>query len=71
MRPAARAAPIAPAVKLAAPRAVFALSPRSLVPAITGAATGVLMVTASAFSPRTSTVLPQILACPSAAPCFL
>ena len=69
--PAARAAPIASAVKLAAPRAVFALPPRSRVPAITGAATGVQMVAASAFSPRTSTVLPEILVCPNAAPCFL
>ncbi len=35
---------------LAAPRAEFALPPRSRVAAITGAATGVLIVAASAFS---------------------
>ena len=63
--------PIASAAKLAAPRAVFALPPRSRVAAITGADRGVLTVAASAFSPRTSTVLPEILVCPNAAPCFL
>ncbi len=69
--PAPRAVPSASAVKLAAPRAVFALPPRSRVPAITGPACGVLIVAASAFSPRTSTVFPEILVCPNAAPCFL
>ena len=64
------AAPIAPAAKLAAPRAVPALPPRSRVPATTGAASGVHTVAAIAFSPRTSTVLPWILVCPDAAPCF-
>ncbi|HMH91977.1 MAG TPA: hypothetical protein VK586_12955 [Streptosporangiaceae bacterium] len=46
------------AIRLAAPRAVFAMPPRSLVAAMTGAACGVQIVAASAFSPRTSTVLP-------------
>ena len=55
----------------AAPRAEAALPPRSLVPAITGAASGVLMVAASAFSPRTSRLLPWIFVWPNAAPCFL
>jgi len=47
-----------------------ALPPRSRVPAITGAASGVI-VAASAFSPRTSRLLPWILAWPKTAPCFL
>src|SRR5260221_539830 len=58
VHPAARAVPIASAAKLAAPRAVFALPPRSRVAAITGADRGVLTVAASAFSPRTSTDVP-------------
>jgi hypothetical protein len=70
VHPAARAVLIASAVNEAAPRAVFALPPRSRVPAMTGAACGVLTVAASAFSPRTSTVLPEILVCPNAAPCL-
>ena len=68
---AGRAAPSASATNEAMPRAVFALPPRTRVPAITGAACSVLIVAASAFSPRTSTVLPEILVCPNAAPCFL
>ena len=68
--PADRAVPSASAAKLAAPRAVFALPPRSRVPASTGAACGVLIAAASAFSPRTSTVFPEILVCPNAAPCL-
>src|SRR6266851_8472031 len=71
VHPASRAAPSAAAVNEAAPRAVFALPPRSRVPASTGAACGVLIVAASAFSPRTSTVLPEILVWPNAAPCLL
>src|SRR5258707_14722881 len=59
--PAARAVPIASASRLAAPRPVFALPPRSRVAATTGAPCGVLTTAASAFSPRTSTVLPCIL----------
>ena len=55
----------------AAPRAEAALPPRSRVAAITGAATGVLIVAASAFRPRTSRCLPWILVWPNAAPCFL
>jgi hypothetical protein len=54
----------------AAPRAELALPPRSLVAAITGAPSGVLIVAASAFSPRTSRLFPPILVCPNAAPCF-
>jgi hypothetical protein len=61
---------MAPAANLAAPRAGFALPPRSRVAAITGAASGVLMVAASAFSPRTSRLLPWIFVWPNAAPCF-
>ena len=45
----------------AAPRADPALPPRSLAAAITGAASGVLMVAASTFRPRTSRLLPGIL----------
>src|SRR5579859_7613849 len=71
VHPADRAVPSASAVKPAAPRAVLALPPRSRVPASTGAACGVLIAAASAFSPRTSTVFPEILVCPNAAPCFL
>src|SRR5438552_13719355 len=58
--PADRAVPIASAVNEAAPREVFALPPRSRVPAITGAACRVLTAAASAFSPRTRTVFPEI-----------
>ena len=61
---------MASAANLAAPRAEFALPPRSRVAAITGAASGVLMVAASAFSPRTSRLLPWILVWPNAAPCL-
>ena len=68
---AARAVPSASAANVATPRAAFALPPRSRVPASTGASCGVLIAAASAFSPRTSTVLPWILVCPNAAPCFL
>jgi hypothetical protein len=57
--------------KEAAPRAEAVLPPRSRVAAITGAASGVLMVAASAFRPRTSRLLPWILVWPNAAPCFL
>ena len=66
-----RAPPMARAARLAAPRAEAALPPRSRVAAITGAAIGVLMVAASAFSPRTSSGLPWIFVCPNLAPCFL
>jgi hypothetical protein len=55
----------------AAPRAEPALPPRSRVAAITGAASGVLIVAASAFRPRTSTLLPPIFVCPNPAPCLL
>jgi hypothetical protein len=58
LHPAARAVATAWAANRAAPRAEFALPPRSRVPAITGEASGVLMVAASAFSPRTSRLLP-------------
>jgi hypothetical protein len=44
--------------------------PRSRVAAITGAPSGVLMVAASAFRPRTSRLLPWILVWPNAAPCL-
>ena len=71
MHPASRAVPMAPAAKLAAPRAEAAFPPRSRVAAITGADSGVLTTAASAFSPRTSRILPWILVCPNRAPCFL
>ena len=58
MHPAARAVVTEPVAKEAAPRAEAALPPRSRVAAITGAASGVLIVAASAFSPRTSRLLP-------------
>ena len=51
---------MASAASDAAPRAEFALPPRSRVAAITGADSGVEITTASAFSPRTSRVLPPI-----------
>src|SRR5260370_33673816 len=57
--PAARAVPSASAANDAAPRAVFALPPRSRVPVSTGAACGVLIAAAPTFSPRTSTGLPH------------
>ena len=71
MQPQSRAVAMARAVRLAAPRAEAALPPRSRVAAITGADSGVLMVAASAFRPRTSSDLPWILVCPNVAPCFL
>ena len=54
----------------AAPRAEEAFPPRSRVPAITGAASGVQIVVASTFRPRTSRPLPPILVNPNAAPCL-
>ena len=71
MHPVARAVPTDAVANDAAPRAEAALPPRSLVAAITGAASGVLIVAASAFSPRTSRLFPWILVWPNAAPCFL
>ena len=70
VQPHARAVPIARAAMLAAPRADAAFPPRSRVPAITGADSGVLTVAASAFRPRTSTDFPWIFVCPNLAPCF-
>ena len=57
-------------LKLAAPRTEAAFPPRSRVAAITGAASGVLIVAASAFSPRTASCLPAIFAYPNRAPCL-
>jgi hypothetical protein len=71
VHPASRAAASASDARLAAPLAEEALPPRSRTAAITGAACGVQTVAASAFSPRTSTVLPWIFVWPNAAPCFL
>jgi hypothetical protein len=71
VQPHDRAVAMACTAMLAAPRAEAALPPRSRVPAITGADSGVLMTAASAFSPRTSTDLPWIFVCPNLAPCFL
>ena len=67
---ASRAAAAASVIRLAAPRADDAFPPRSRTAAITGAARGVQIVAASAFSPRTSTVLPWIFVWPNAAPCL-
>jgi hypothetical protein len=67
----ARAVAMAPAAKVAAPRAEFAVPLRSRAAAITGAPSGVQIVAASAFSPRTSRDLPWILVCPNPTPCFL
>ena len=58
MQPVARAARTAWRANDAAPRAEAALPPRSRVAAITGAASGVLIVAAIAFSPRTSRLFP-------------
>jgi hypothetical protein len=49
------------AMRLAAPRTEAAFPPRSRVAAITGADSGVQMVAASAFRPRTATCFPAIL----------
>jgi len=62
--------PAASVIIEAAPRAEAALPPRSLVAAITGAASGGQTVAASTFRPRTSKVLPWIFAGPNAAPCL-
>jgi hypothetical protein len=70
VHPAARAASMALAAKLAAPRAECAFPPRSRVAAITVAPSGVHFVAASAFSPRTSRLLPWSLVWPNAAPCL-
>ena len=68
MHPAWRAALIASAASDAAPRAEFAVPPRSRAAAITGAASGVETTAASAFRPRTVRLLPWILVCPNPAP---
>ena len=70
MHPVARAVATDAAAKRRAPRAEAALPPRSRVPAITGAASGVLMVAASTFRPRTSRLFPWIFVWPNAAPCL-
>ena len=70
VHPVSRAAAMASAANRAAPRAELAFPPRSRVAAITGTPSGVQMVAASAFSPRTSRLLPWILVCPNAAPCL-
>jgi len=61
VQPVARAVWTASVANDAAPREEAALPPRSLVAAMTGAPSGVLMAAASAFSPRTSRLLPPIL----------
>ncbi len=71
VQPQSPAVVMACAARLAAPRAEAALPPRSLVAAITGAESGVLIVAASVFRPRTSSDLPWIFVCPNFAPCFL
>jgi hypothetical protein len=65
IHPVDRAAPSASAANETTPRAVCSRCRRAAgFPAMSDAACGVLIVTASAFSPRTSTVLPKILVCP-------
>src|SRR5260370_1129227 len=59
---------MASAASDAAPRAEFAVPPRSLVAAITGAASGVETTAASAFNPRLVKLLPGILHGPHPAP---
>ena len=68
--PQARAVPMAWAARPSAPREDGAFPPRSLVAATAGAASGVLTVPMSAFSPRTRTDLPWILVWPNLAPCL-
>ncbi len=70
LHPVSRAVLTASAANPAAPRAEFAVPPRSRTAAITGAPSGVQIVAASAFSPRTSRLLPWILVCPNPAPCL-
>ena len=65
MHPAWRAALIASAASDAAPRAEFAVPPRSRVAVITGAASGVETTAASAFRPRTIKALALDLGVPS------
>ena len=62
---------LAPAVRPAGAAEVSGAQGRvRRVAAITGAASGVLTVAASAFSPRISKLFPWILVCPNAAPCL-
>jgi hypothetical protein len=70
VHPAARAVATVSVIIDAAPRAELAFPPRSRVAAITGAASGVQIVPASTFRPRTSRPLPWIFVCPNAAPCL-
>jgi hypothetical protein len=56
--------------KEAAPRAELALPPRSRVPQMSGAASGVEIVATSTFSPHTMTLLPPILVWPNPDPCL-
>ena len=56
MAPAARAVVIASATKDAAPRAEFAVPPRSRVPTSTGAHVGVDTAASSGLSPRSRSV---------------
>ncbi len=64
MAPAARAVAIAWAIIRPAPLPEPVLPARSRIPAITGAAVGVLSVVTSGDSPLRSTCLPAILVCP-------
>jgi hypothetical protein len=70
VQPQARAVPTAWAARPSAPRAEGAFPPRSLVAAITGAASGVLTAAISAFSPRTRADFPWIFVWPNLAPSF-
>jgi hypothetical protein len=70
VQPHSLAVPTARTARLAAPRAEAAFPPRSLVAAITGADSGVLITAASAFRPRTSSDFPWIFVCPNLAPCL-
>ena len=64
MAPQSRAVLIAWATMRAAPLPELARPARSRIPAMTGAAPGVLMVVASGESPLRRICLPAILVCP-------
>jgi hypothetical protein len=61
---------MASAINDPAPRAEPALPALSRVAAITGAASGVLIVATNGFNPRSRSWYPPTFAWPNAAPCF-
>jgi hypothetical protein len=66
--PATRLVVIDSATKDSAPRAEFAVPPRSRVPTSTGAHVGVDTAASSGLSPRSRSVYPPTLAAPNPAP---